>query len=268
MGGIRCGTIALLVRIMRNAPTTLFLLIAVAHSVCAQSLERFEEAIVRPSGPDSPTQMSVKPSQFIARHRTLQTLIQLSYPNFPAWRVSGAPPWATKDLWDVVAKLPPGAPTDQERLYRAIEGMLRTFLAEEFKLKTHFVQKEQPVYELVIAKGGPKLKPSEGATAGQRPSPGGMEIHHQTMEEFASALYCVTCPRQRADRPVIDKTGIDGYFDFTLNWSPSNIQSGDDTPLGPSILTALEEQLGLKLQPAKAAIDFLIIDQAERPQQN
>jgi uncharacterized protein (TIGR03435 family) len=67
---------------------------------------------------------------------------------------------------------------------------------------------------------------------------------------------------------VIDKTGLDGYFDITLNWSPSNIQSDNDMPLGPSILTALEEQLGLKLQPAKAATDFLVIDQAERLRRN
>ncbi len=67
---------------------------------------------------------------------------------------------------------------------------------------------------------------------------------------------------------MIDKTGLDGYFDITLNWSPSNIQSDNDMPLGPSILTALEEQLGLKLQPAKAATDFLVIDQAERLRRN
>ncbi len=252
---------------MRNPLTTLFFLIVVAHPVCAQVPERFEEAIVRPSGPDSTPQMSIKTSQFISRHRTLQMFIQESYPDLPTWRVSGAPPWATKDLWDLVAKLPPGAPADQERLYRAIEVMLRTFLVEEFKLKTHFVQKEQPVYELVIAKGGPKVKPSEGTSAGQRSTPGGMNLRHQTMAELASALYCVACAQQRADRPVIDKTGLDGYFDITLNWSPSNIQS-DDAPLGPSILTALEEQLGLKLQPAMAAIDFLFFDWAERPKPN
>ena len=252
---------------MRNTLTSLFLLIVAAHFVCAQSSPRFEEAIVRPSGPDTTAQMSIKSSQFISRHRTLQMFIQESYPNLPAWRVSGAPPWATKDMWDLVAKLPPGEPTDQELLYRSIEEMLRTFLIEEFKLKTHFVQKEEPVYELVIAKGGPKLKPSEGTTAGQRTTSGGIEIRHETMDELASALYCVTCARQRADRPVIDKTGIEGYFDITLNWTPSDAKS-DEMPLGPSLLTALEEQLGLKLQPGKAAIDFLVIDQAERPQQN
>ena len=87
------------------------------------------------------------------------------------------------------------------------------------------------------------------------------------MEEFASFLFCPNCFRQAADRPVFDKTGFSGYYDFTLNWSPANIEL-DATDSRPSIFTALEEQLGLKLQPQKAPVDFLVIDQAERPAQN
>jgi bla regulator protein BlaR1 len=252
---------------MRQALTIAFFSTVVAHSIVAQSSESFEVALVSPSGPNSTFQSTLNPSQFIIRRHTLQMLIQTSYPDLPPWRMSGGPPWATKDLWDLVAKLPAGVPTDQERLYRATEQMLRNFLAEEFRLKTHFVQREQPVYDLVPAKGGPKLKPSEGTEASFRFTSVGIEIHHQTMQEFASSLFCSDCSRQRADRPVFDRTGLSGYYDFTLNWSPSNIQS-DATTLGPSIFTALEEQLGLKLQPGKAAVDFLVIDQAERPAQN
>jgi uncharacterized protein (TIGR03435 family) len=166
------------------------------------------------------------------------------------------------------AKLPTGTPADQEHLYRATEQMLRTLLAEEFKLRTHFEQREQPVYDLVVAKGGPKLKPSEGGEATFRfTASGGIEVHHQTMQEFASSLFCPNCARQRADRLVFDKTGLGGYYDLTLNWSPLNI-SPDGVDSGPSIFTALERQLGLKLKPQKAVVDFLIIDQAERPSQN
>jgi uncharacterized protein (TIGR03435 family) len=168
--------------------------------------------------------------------------IESSYPDLPPWRMSGGPPWATKELWDLVAKLPADAPTDQERLYRATEQMLRNFLAEEFKLKTHFVQKDQPVYDLVPAKGGTKLKASESAEASFRFTSGGMEIHHQTMQEFASSLFCPDCSRQRADRPVFDKTGLSGYYDFTLNWSPSNIQS-DAAALGLRSLLRLKSSL-------------------------
>lgn len=251
--------------IVRYSLTLAFFSILVAYLTCAQSSETFEAAVVRPSGSGSTFQSTLTPSQFVASRHTLQMLIQTAYPDLPPWRMSGGPRWATTDMWDLVAKLPAGAPTDQERLYRATEQMLRNFLAGEFRLKTHFVEREQPVYELVPAKGGPKLKPSESAEASGRRTVTGIEQRHSTMQEFASSLYCPNCGRQAADRPVLDKTGLSGYYDITLDWSSSNIQS--DTP-GPSIFTALEEQLGLKLQPAKAAIDFLVIDQAERPPQN
>lgn len=238
------------------------------HSIYAQSSESFEAAVVRPSGPESAFQSTLTASQLIFKRHTLQMLIETSYPNLPSWRISRGPSWATRDPWDLVAKLPTGTPTDQERLYRAAEQMLRTLLAEEFKLKTHFEQREQPVYDLVLAKGGPKLKSSETAERSFRSTASGIEIHHETLQEFASSLFCPDCRRQAADRPVFDKTGLIGYYDFTLNWSSSNIQSDATAPLGPSIFTALQEQLGLKLQPQKAVVDFLVIDQAERPSQN
>jgi uncharacterized protein (TIGR03435 family) len=250
---------------MRRALTIALFSLVVGQSICAQSSESFEAAIVRPSSPKSTFQSTVTSSQFIASRHTLQMLISSTYPDLPLWRMSGGPSWATTEFWDVAAKLPTGASTDQERLYRATEQMLRNFLAGEFKLKTHFVKREQPVYNLVPAKNGPKLKPSGGAAASFRFTSTGIEIHHQTMQEFASSLFCPSCGRQLADRLVFDKTGLDGYYDLTLDFSPSNIQS--DTS-GPSIFTAVEEQLGLKLQPGKAAIDFLVIDQAERPPQN
>jgi uncharacterized protein (TIGR03435 family) len=145
--------------------------------------------------------------------------------------------------------------------------MLRTFLAGEFKLKTHFEKREEPVYDLVPAKSGAKIKPTEATQRGFRFTPGGVQIQHETLQEFASFLYCPACARQTADRPVFDKTGLSGLYDFTLSWTPPNVQS-DSAAAGPSIVTALEEQLGLKLQPTKATVDFLIIDQAERPSQN
>lgn len=236
----------------------------VAHPIRAQSPPSFEAAIVHPSGPDSTFQSKLTRSEFVATRHTLQMLIQTSYPDLPPWRISGGPSWAGKDQWDFIAKLPAAAPPDQEHLYRAAEQMLRNFLADEFNLETHFVQKEQPVYYLVPSKGGLKLKPSEGGEAHFRFTAGGIEIRHETMQEIASALYCPNCTRQAADRPVFDKTGLSGYYDLTLNWTPSNT-ANDTAASGPSISTALEEQLGLKLQPGKASIDFLVIDRAERP---
>jgi bla regulator protein blaR1 len=250
---------------MRHGLAIVFLSTVIAYSIYAQSSASFEAAIVRPSGPKSIFQSKLTRSEFIVTRHTLQMLIQTSYPDLPPWRISGGPSWATTDQWDLVAKLPAAAPPDQERLYRATEQMLRNFLAEEFRLETHFVQKEQPVYYLVLAKDGPKLKPSEAGAASFQFTAGGIEIRHKTMQEFTGSLYCPNCLRQAADRPVFDKTGLSGYYDLTLNWSPSNI-ANETAAAGPSIFTALEEQLGLKLQPGRATVDFLVIDRAERPQ--
>ena len=252
---------------MVRALTILFFSTIFAHRVYAQSFESFEAAAIRSSGPRSAFQSKVTPSPFVATRNTLQMLIESSYPDLPASRISGGPPWATTDLWELIAKLPAGAPSDQEGLYRATEQMLRNLLADEFRLKTHFVEKEQTVYYLVLAKGGPKLKPSEGGEASFRFTAGGIEVRHETMREFSSSLFCPNCRRQAADRPVFDQTGLGGYYDLTLNWSPSGIESDTAAP-GPSTFTALEEQLGLKLEPGRTAVDFLVIDGAERPPQN
>jgi uncharacterized protein (TIGR03435 family) len=194
-------------------------------------------------------------------------LIATSYPALPMWRISGGPPWTTKDRWDVAAKLPPGMPGDQEQLWRKTEQMLRTLLADEFKLQTHIEHREQPVYELVVSKSGPKFKPSVTAEFSSRSTPTGMEVYHVTMAEFAEILYCHECTREIADRVVVDRTGLTDYYDFTLSWRPANAPS-ETANLQPSIFTAVQEQLGLKLEPSKRLVDFLVIDHAERPSQN
>lgn len=251
---------------MRHALLPALLLTTFAYSLHAQASDTFEVALVRPSGPDSTFRSSLDASQFIASHHTLSMLIASSYPELPSWRMSGGPSWIATDFWDFVGKLPPGIPSEQEPLYRRTEQMLRTFLAETFQLKTHFEQREQPVYELVAAKSGPKLLSSGAAQFGFRATSRGVEFRHVTTEQLAKFLYCPGCARQAADRPVFDKTGLTGFYDFTLNWAPSNLP--ENSVAEASIFTALEEQLGLKLQPQRAPIDFLVIDHAERPRQN
>lgn len=179
--------------------------------------------------------------------------------------MSGGPPWIATEFWDFVAKLPADTLKEEPALDRRTEALLKTFLAEEFKLKSHFDQRDEPVYDLTLAKSGAKVKAAEGDRVFAQYKPGGWEFHHFTMDQLANFLYCPSCTREGSNRPVFNETGLDGAYDFTLNWAQT-IQS--DTNTGPSIFTALEEQLGLKLQAARAPIDFLIIDHAERPEQN
>jgi uncharacterized protein (TIGR03435 family) len=227
----------------------------------------FEVVSVRPSGPNATLKSAADRSRFVATNHTLAMLIASSYPDLPLWRISGAPSWTTKERWDFVAKLPPGMPGDQEMLWRKTEQMLRTSLADEFKLQTHFEHREQPVYQLLVAKGGLKAKPSVAAEFSSRPTPTGMEIKHVTMAEFAELLYCPECTRQIADRVVVDRTGLTDYYDFSLNFAPSNLPA-DTANAQPSVYTAIQDQLGLKLEPSKGLVDFLVVDRAERPSQN
>ncbi len=252
--------------LIRNNWIPALILPALLCSLHAQSSNNFEAAIIRPSGPDSAFRATLDASQFIATRHSLSMLIASSYPELPSWRMTGGPSWIGTDFWDFTAKLPPGAPKEQEPLYRATEQMLRTFLAQTFQLQTHFEKRDAPVYDLVLAKGAPKLKPSDSAQFRSRLTPRGVEFQHVTMQQFANFLYCPHCVRQAADRPVFDKTGLTGTYDLTLNWSPSNLPEGNLND--PSIFTAVQEELGLKLLPAKDSIEFLVIDHAERPPQN
>lgn len=230
----------------------------------AQPTETFEVFSVRPSASDARWHFTLDRSQLVAKAHTLMMLIATSYPDLPLWRVSGGPSWAIKDLWDITAKLPPNMPADRQQLERKAERMLQAALADEFKVQTHFEHREQPVYELVVVKGGPKLRRSTATEFGYRATPSGMDLQHVDMPALAVLLYCGNCTREIANRFVVDETGLTDYYDFSLNWDRSNGQA--ETPnQQPSIYSAVQEQLGLKLQPGKGLVDFLVVDRAERP---
>jgi uncharacterized protein (TIGR03435 family) len=133
--------------------------------------------------------------------------------------------------------------------------MLQTLLAERFKLAVHRETKMLPVYELVTAKSGSKLRQAETREGSSISSGGGkMTVRHVSMPGFATAL------SRHIGRPVFDKTGIDGAFDFTLEYAPD----GADSAGRPSIFTALQEQLGLRLEAAKGPVEILVIDRANK----
>jgi uncharacterized protein (TIGR03435 family) len=251
---------------MRSSLVIPFLLIAASAPMGAQAPDAFEVASVKPSLPGTRISSTLDAAQFNCTSHSLMMLIMSAYPDIEVqpWRVSGGPAWLTSDAWDLAAKLPLNMPTDQERLYRRTELMLRAFLAEEFKLKMHQETKEYPVYALVLAKNGAKLKRSEASQLSVKTGRGRLEFHHQSMSGLTQFLYTRGYSGQAADRPVLDMTGLQGFFDFTLEWTPDRVQS-DPTATGPSLFTALEEQLGLKLQAQKAPIEFLVIDHAEKP---
>jgi uncharacterized protein (TIGR03435 family) len=167
--------------------------------------------------------------------------------------------------FDIEAKIVEPDPDALRKLSARQQGaMLLPFLAERFQLKAHTETKTLPVFELIVIKGGPKFKQSAGDNTGSR----GTSIHNREltannipMRSLASTL------EGQVHRTVIDKTGLAGSYDLTLKWSPED-DPNPQTDSPPSIFTALQEQLGLKLQPAKGPVETLVVDHAEMPSEN
>lgn len=202
----------------------------------------------------------------------------------------GAPDWIDSASFDISATYPADPPrTEDDR-----RAMLRTLLADRFGLKTHRERREMPIYALVMARKdgrpGPQLVPSTidceqwiaekrpqlGAGSSSPVAPGGkrpvcrilttrrfVSGGTQTMRQLADVLQVL------AGRPVADHTGLTGAFDFDLQWMSGPIAPSAGTPPppgdGPSIFTALQEQLGLRLEPGREPFDVVVIDAVRRP---
>jgi uncharacterized protein (TIGR03435 family) len=190
--------------------------------------------------------------------------------------IIGEPPWASSEVFDIEAKVAgPDVAAFSKLDSDQLQAMLRQILAERFGLVAHRETRELPVYAMSVAKGGPKLKefvfdPAVPASArrggGVQMSMGMIAAHECTIPYFLSML------SRQLGRTVIDRTGLTGNYDFTLRWSPDNsatsASEGAQADTLPSIFTAVQEQLGLKLESTKAPASVLVIDHLERPSQN
>lgn len=214
---------------------------------------------------------------FAARNHTLKTLIAAAY-NLNPKAIGGGPEWIDSVHYDVFATTPGELrPGSEEQM-----TMLRALLAERFGLRFHRENREMPVYSLSTAAGGPKLKiaaePEEPGTKGLRPLAFVVDLpvirlpaRGATIADFISILQ-----RAALDRPVADRTGLTGRYDFDLAWTPDDSQFGGafgspvnaapDAP--PGLFTALQQQLGLKLTPLRAEVSTLVVDRLERPSEN
>jgi len=241
-------------RLFRAA--TLFMTIG-QTSVDAQieftAARQFEVASIKPSAPGTrgPTIYNPTRERFALDGITLNSLIAYAY-DVRDFQVSGGPSWLGSDQYNIVAK-PQGDVSNQNIL-----EMARNLLAERFNLKLHRESKELSVLALTVAKGGPRLQSSEGTGPEIRGGKGRLILRNVTIGMFAAQL-----AGRVLGRPVLDRTGITGEFDITLEWAP------DESPnLGPSIFTAIQEKLGLKLESQKGTVEVLVIDHVERPTPN
>jgi uncharacterized protein (TIGR03435 family) len=169
------------------------------------------------------------------------------------------PGWLGVDAFDITA-------TFATTSGNAIREMLKTMLAERFHLALHTETRQVPNYSLVAAKGGPKIKAVAEGDPRTSSRPGHFEATKITMKKFADLI------GREAGRPVADATGLNGVYDFTLDWSPAaglRVDAGENgqpAPAadGPSVFTALEEQLGLRLESGKGSTEVLVVDKVDR----
>jgi len=213
---------------------------------------------------------STRDSHFKAANVSVIGLIHWAY-DMPETRILDAPHWANSTYFNIdassdasvdaaMARLSPEA----ARLEKA--QMVKALLADRFKLVTHTETRELPVYDLVVAKGGPKLgeDKSSGTTINH------WRDHLEVQSSDSLAILAEELSKE-AGRPVIDKTGINGRYDLKVRWTPDVDAAtvGNASPdAPPSIFTALTEQLGLKLEPGKAPVQVLVIDRVELPTGN
>ena len=240
-------------------------------ATCAQTLPVFEVASIKPSAPTGESVIyRYTGGRFAATHVTLKTLILWAHDTSEN-RVIGGPAWVDNDRFDIVATSQTDAGSEQSARDRQIKLMVRALLAERFQLRLQAEDRDLPVYALVTGKSGANMtenseKPYLIQNRGNR-SRNKIVLQKVSMAQFANQL---SGQFGAADlgRVVVDRTGLTGTFDLTLDWARSNgiVTGTDDT--GPSIFTAVEEQLGLHLQPGKAPVPVLVITRAEKPSDN
>jgi uncharacterized protein (TIGR03435 family) len=260
----------------------------------------FEVVSVKPNrSGDMRTGIRFQPGRFTSTGSTVKQLIGLAY-NVRDFQVTGGPSWISSDKFDIDAKEPDGfteelqkLPPDQRREKMGL--LLQSLLADRFQLKVSHGTKDLPIYALVVAKNGPKIqaaKPGDTYPNGMK-APDGRVLGHggmmgmspgQLTGQGVPLAFLVQQLAQQLGRNVLDQTGLKGNYDFTLKWTPDQGSPGmfqsppgagpapDNAPppdtSGPSIFTAVQEQLGLKLESTKGPVEILIIDHVEKPSEN
>jgi len=235
----------------------------------------FDVAVIRPNPGDttghSHIWSSASDGNFKAQNVTAMDLVRYAF-GMPETRVTGGPGWMRSAKWDMEAKSDPAIDAQLRGLDSAPareqkQQLLQALLADRFGLKVHEETRELPTYALVVAKGGPRFQPSKvnGATISNGSGQITVKGSDHTLALLAEQL------SRSLGRIVVDKTGLDGRYELSVKWTPDDAATPSNTAntdTGPSIFTAIQEQLGLKLESQKGPVQILIIDHIDMPSQN
>jgi uncharacterized protein (TIGR03435 family) len=274
-------------------------LVATLHGAQTPGGPSFEVASVKPNkSGDGRIMLGMQPGgRFTATNVSLRALIRQAY-QLQDFQIVGAPDWINDERFDIVAKAEGDIAPVQPGTVGPMQMMLRNLLAERFKLVTHQESRELPIYALVLARSDGRLgsqlnaskvdcvarvaagrgrgmpppgppPPGQRLECGLRIGPGTMAMGGFPLQEFARTL------SQFVQRVVVDKTGLTGPYDLDLTWTPDQRPQGVPPPGapplppidpdGPSIFTAIQEQLGLKLDAQRGPVDVQVVDSVDRP---
>ena len=272
------------------AVTALAVSAVIGTRVGAQSMRTFEVASVRPNhSGEAPVSFGGPPGRYEIVNAPLRTIVRVAH-QVQDYQIVEAPGWIATERFDILATTPPVMPAERAE-------MLRSLLAGRFNLRTHIERRDMPIFEMVLTRPDGRLGPSARATdlncaeraagangavpppappAGarlDRPScgvmqrPGVLMAGAMTMGEFARVL------APQVNRFVLDRTGITGFFDFDVQFTPDQTtpvpagapQLPPVDPNGPSLFTALQEQLGIRLNATRGLVEVLVIDAISRP---
>jgi len=256
----------------------------------------FAVASIKPngSGGEIPGPPAETDDYFAWTGRTLKTLMRYAY-RVRDWQIEGGPGWIETELWDVEGRAnaegggAASKPVDKSAQHARLMSMLQTLLEDRFKMAIQRQTRQSPAYNLLVAKGGPKVEPGDGhySRAGVETTnpPTWTPQHGSIMSRGARTWESIegrAVPMSQlistllsySDRPIIDCTNLKGPYTFKIQWSLEDPGEGI-SPAGrrgsafaPSFFTAMQEQLGLRLEPTKAPVDFIIIKSIQKPLTN
>jgi uncharacterized protein (TIGR03435 family) len=239
-------------------------LVVVAHAKPQPAARpEFEVVSVKPGDPASKgSSWGAPPGRVTARNITLKGLILTAY-HLNEYQLESGPQWMDSARFDIDAKLPPGAPSTQVPL------MLQAMLADRFKLDFHRETKTLREYALVVAKGGPKLQEAAASDPKGQLSQSFTHAARKIEGRGVAMSGLVNVLMNPVGAPILDQTGLKGLYNFTLEFAPQLETFADDEPEPlPTIFSAVQIQLGLKLEETKGPVEVLVIRRAEKPTAN
>jgi uncharacterized protein (TIGR03435 family) len=242
----------------------------------ASASPAFEVTVVKPSKTgESGSNSSFQGDRFVASNVLLKNIMQYQAYGVTEVQIVGGPKWLNSEKFDIEAKADAAVveqlrTLDRDQRRRLMQGMFQQLLADRFKLAAHWETREIPVYALVVANKN-VLQPAKHPEAGVHTSArtGTFSAEGVTMTDLARSLTQELS--RELGRVIVDRTGIEGRYDVALKWTPDEGRpSADNSSVdaGPSLFTAVQEQIGLKLESSKGPVQVLVIDHVEMPSEN